>query len=120
MLGVHARYHAVCPHLCVSRCNAGVSSSMSQAVSLTRRSSAEPFTLFPTISERRSRGAAAALTRSASAAGMKLWMMIMRGARETISSLNRGIMLAVFYDDYARRQGDNLQPEEGYYAGCLL
>ena len=47
-------------------------------------------------------------------------MMIMRGARETISSLKRGIMLDVFYDDYAGRQGENLQPEQGNYAGCLL
>ena len=33
------------------------------------------------------------------------FMMIMRGARETISDLNRGIMLAVFYDYYVGSQG---------------
>ena len=32
-------------------------------------------------------------------------MMIMRGARETISDLNRGIMLAVFYDYDVGSQG---------------
>ena len=32
---------------------------------------------------------------------LDVFMMIMRGAREKISNLNRGIMLAVFYDDYA-------------------
>ena len=58
-------------------------------------------------------------------------MIIMWGARETISGLSRGIMqvvfnasliwgimLAVFYDDYAGCEGNNLQPEQGYYAGC--
>ena len=34
------------------------------------------------------------------------------------ASLNRGIMLDVFYDDYAGCEGNNLQPEQGYYAGC--
>ena len=36
------------------------------------------------------------------------------------ASLNRGIMLAVFYDDYVGSQGNNLRPEQGYNAGCLL